>query len=81
MCNEKFKIINRCWKLKVDRLGNVISVIKSAFMIKRTLYFGNPAYLCKSNDQLKVTGKVKENPVSHHIPIEDIGLLYLIIRR
>lgn len=44
-------------------------------MIKRTLYFGNPAYLSTSNEQLVIgisnTGEVKS------IPIEDIGLMVL----
>jgi CRISPR-associated protein Cas1 len=44
-------------------------------MIKRTLYFGNPAYLKTINEQLVVemkdSGEVKETP------IEDIGLLIL----
>lgn len=44
-------------------------------MIKRTLYFGNPAYLKTKNEQLMVelveSGEVKT------APIEDIGLLIL----
>lgn len=44
-------------------------------MIKRTLYFGNPAYLKTKNEQLVMeladTGEVKS------VPIEDIGLLIL----
>lgn len=44
-------------------------------MIKRTLYFGNPAYLKTSNEQLVIemhdTGETKT------APIEDIGLLIL----
>jgi len=44
-------------------------------MIKRTLYFGNPAYLKTSNEQLVIemhdTGEAKQ------VPIEDIGLLIL----
>lgn len=44
-------------------------------MIKRTLYFGNPAYLKTRNEQLVIewpeSGEVKS------IPIEDIGLLIL----
>lgn len=44
-------------------------------MIKRTLYFGNPAYLKTTNDQLVIemahTGETKSTP------IEDIGLLIL----
>jgi CRISPR-associated protein Cas1 len=44
-------------------------------MIKRTLYFGNPAYLKTNNEQLVVemhgTGETKSTP------IEDIGLLIL----
>ena len=44
-------------------------------MIKRTLYFGNPAYLKTKNEQLVMeladTGEVKT------IPIEDIGLIIL----
>jgi CRISPR-associated protein Cas1 len=46
-------------------------------MIKRTLYFGNPAYLSLSNCQLvvelpKLAAKEKQS-----IPIEDIGLVVL----
>lgn len=33
-----------CIPVKVDRLGNA-SLIKYNAMIKKTLYFGNPAYL------------------------------------
>lgn len=48
-------------------------------MIKRTLYFGNPAYLSTKNDQLVVDipkGKdVEANTVT--IPIEDIGVVVL----
>jgi CRISPR-associated endonuclease Cas1 len=44
-------------------------------MIRRTLYFGNPAYLKTSNEQLVIemhdTGEIKSTP------IEDIGLLIL----
>ncbi len=44
-------------------------------MIKRTLYFGNPAYLKTSNEQLIIemsdTGETKQ------VPIEDIGVLIL----
>jgi CRISPR-associated protein Cas1 len=44
-------------------------------MIKRTLYFGNPAYLKTANEQLVIeladTGEVKQ------VPIEDIGLLII----
>ncbi len=45
-------------------------------MIKRTLYFGNPAYLHKSQHQLKIkVPKVEEEIGS--IPIEDIGIVIL----
>lgn len=44
-------------------------------MIKRTLYFGNPAYLSTANEQLVITmhdtGELKS------VPIEDIGLVIL----
>lgn len=43
-------------------------------MIKRTLYFGNPAYLKTSNDQLVV--ERKDEP-SKTAPIEDLGLVVL----
>ena len=43
-------------------------------MIKRTLYFGNPAYLKTANEQLVVERK-EEKPVT--IPIEDVGLVIL----
>lgn len=45
-------------------------------MIKRTIYFGNPAYLHKKNKQLKIrVPEVKEELAS--IPIEDIGIIVL----
>lgn len=45
-------------------------------MIKRTLFFGNPAYLSTKNEQLVVSypGDDKE---SKTVPIEDIGMLVL----
>lgn len=45
-------------------------------MIKRTLYFGNPAYLKTDNLQLVAELK-KEEPETHSIPVEDIGLIIL----
>lgn len=42
-------------------------------MIKRTLYFGNPAYLRFSNEQLLIENEVGEQKV----PVEDIGLIIL----
>ncbi len=45
-------------------------------MIKRTLYFGNPAYLRRQDDQLKVL-KPKEATELASIPIEDIGVMVL----
>ncbi|MCC6721225.1 MAG: type II CRISPR-associated endonuclease Cas1 [Bacteroidia bacterium] len=44
-------------------------------MIKRTLYFGNPAYLKTKNEQLLIEQKSIDKPIS--IPIEDIGLVIL----
>jgi CRISPR-associated protein Cas1 len=52
-------------------------------MIKRTLYFGNPAYLRTANEQLVVEFPVPEctedivRPKPHTAPIEDIGVLIL----
>ncbi len=45
-------------------------------MIKRTLYFGNPAYLKTDNLQLVAELK-KEESEYHSIPIEDIGIIIL----
>ena len=45
-------------------------------MIKRTLYFGNPAYLHKNLQQLKVI-KPDDNTELGTIPIEDIGAVLL----
>ncbi|MFW5983104.1 MAG: type II CRISPR-associated endonuclease Cas1 [bacterium] len=45
-------------------------------MIKRTLYFGNPAYLRLKEKQLKVM-KPKEKEEAASIPIEDIGVLVM----
>ena len=44
-------------------------------MIKRTLYFGNPAYLKTSNDQLLIG--MHDSGETKSTPIEDIGLLIL----
>ncbi|MBI3137164.1 MAG: type II CRISPR-associated endonuclease Cas1 [Sphingobacteriales bacterium] len=44
-------------------------------MIKRTLYFGNPAYLKTSNEQLVI--EMQESGETRTIPAEDIGLLIL----
>jgi CRISPR-associated protein Cas1 len=44
-------------------------------MIKRTLYFGNPAYLKTKNEQLIIDVDEMDEPKS--VPIEDIGLVIL----
>lgn len=44
-------------------------------MIKRTLYFGNPAYLKTSNQQLLIHQNQVDDPKS--VPIEDIGIVIL----
>lgn len=44
-------------------------------MIKRTLYFGNPAYLKINNDQLVI--EMKDSGETKTAPIEDLGLLIL----
>lgn len=51
-------------------------------MIKRTLYFGNPAYLRTQNEQLVITlpengSGLTEKDRSTTVPIEDIGVLVL----
>lgn len=43
-------------------------------MIKRTLYFGNPAYLSLKDKQLNV--KIKDDEIKT-IPIEDVGFVVL----
>ncbi len=44
-------------------------------MIKRTLYFGNPAYLKTANEQLVI--EMHDSGETKTVPIEDIGLLIL----
>ena len=48
-------------------------------MIKRTLFFGNPAYLSMRNDQLvvQVQDSVSKEPIVKTVPIEDIGVVVL----
>jgi CRISPR-associated protein Cas1 len=50
-------------------------------MIKRTLYFGNPAYLRCNNEQLVVelpeAKDLPENFRTASIPIEDVGVVVL----
>jgi len=45
-------------------------------MIKRTLFFGNPAYLSTNNEQLKISFP-DEDKVDRMVPIEDIGMIVL----
>lgn len=44
-------------------------------MVKRTLYFGNPAYLRVENEQLKI--ELRESGEIRQVPIEDIGYVIL----
>lgn len=44
-------------------------------MVKRTLYFGNPAYLKTANEQLVI--EMYDSGETKTVPIEDIGLLIL----
>jgi len=44
-------------------------------MIKRTLYFGNPAYLKTANEQLVI--EMHDGGETKSAPIEDVGLLIL----
>jgi CRISPR-associated protein Cas1 len=44
-------------------------------MIKRTLYFGNPAYLSRKNEQLLI--KIEGNAPLEPIAIEDIGIIII----
>ena len=48
-------------------------------MIKRTLFFGNPAYLSLRNEQLvvKLTDAQTQEEITKTVPIEDIGVVVL----
>ena len=49
-------------------------------MIKRTLYFGNPAYLSCKNDQLVIgipNAKGYDKLLGNTITIEDVGIVLL----
>ena len=45
-------------------------------MIKRTLFFGNPAYLSTKNEQLLIAFPDKDTP-DRLVPLEDIGMIVL----
>lgn len=45
-------------------------------MIKRTLFFGNPAYLSTKNEQLHI-GYPEKDKEDRTVPIEDIGMIVL----
>ncbi|EIM74086.1 CRISPR-associated protein Cas1 [Nitritalea halalkaliphila LW7] len=45
-------------------------------MIKRTLFFGNPAHLSTTNQQLKISFRDASLP-DRQVPIEDIGVIVL----
>jgi len=46
-------------------------------MIKKTLYFGNPVYLNKQENQVKISFPEKEKKEAVTRPIEDVGILML----
>ena len=48
-------------------------------MIKRTLFFGNPAYLSTRNEQLvvKMNDAQTQEEVVKTVPIEDVGVVVL----
>lgn len=46
-------------------------------MIKRTLYFGNPAYLKLKDKQLNIESIVQGETKTSTIPIEDIGIMVI----
>jgi CRISPR-associated protein Cas1 len=54
----------------------VESSLITIWMIKKTLYFGNPVYLKTANDQL-VLETWEEPKQVKSIPIEDIGIVML----
>lgn len=63
---------------KCTKLKNSVQFylcISTETMIKRTLYFGNPAYLKTTNDQLVI--ELPETGEKKQTPIEDIGVLIL----
>lgn len=45
-------------------------------MIKRTLFFGNPAYLSTKNEQMLISFPEVDKP-SRTVPIEDLGMIVL----
>lgn len=45
-------------------------------MIKRTLFFGNPAYLSTKNEQLHISFPEADKP-DRTVPIEDLGMIVL----
>ncbi|MCH7400296.1 type II CRISPR-associated endonuclease Cas1 [Belliella kenyensis] len=45
-------------------------------MIKRTLFFGNPAYLSTKNEQLHISFP-EEDKADRAVPIEDLGMIVL----
>lgn len=47
------------------------------FMIKRTLYFGNPAHLSRKDAQLLISFPADSGQEPKTIPIEDIGIIIL----
>ena len=72
---------NRLIELEIDELSETLIELKIDNMIKRTLYFGNPAYLSMRNAQLVIhlpDGNGMEDKAGNNtIPIEDIGVVVL----
>lgn len=49
----------------------------SEIMIKRSLFFGNPAYLSTTHQQLVVSYPAEENKTDKSMPIKDVGIIVL----
>ncbi len=72
-------------RLEYIRLNTALYLDKNLIlnrkpMIKKTLYFGNPAYLSCQNDQLVISiphAKGIDKMLGNSIPVEDVGIVIL----
>jgi hypothetical protein len=74
---------NGCCNLSILALARFWASNKTfnqLIMIKKTLYFGNPAYFSCQNDQLVISiphAKGIDKMLGNSIPVEDIGIVIL----
>ena len=74
-CNKASKKINQIKAIKKIQANTTED--KLPIMIKRTLFFGNPAVLRLKDKQLSIDTKTDTGSRNILVPVEDIGMIVI----